>query len=85
MMKPVHRKAVRLVNAGHVTVTTAEFNDDGALITATGTVQGDTGEYAVSITPDHTECGCTFGLARQDAAGHSHDIAVRLAAQQEEQ
>jgi len=83
-VKLVDRKAVRLVTSEHVHVDTATFNGDGQLVTATGTVEGDTGLWTVTIQPGATTCDCPYGEARVDAAGHSHDLALRLAAQRQE-
>ncbi len=74
-MKSTDRKAVALVVDGRVDVISATFNDDGELVTATGTVKG----YTTTITPDGVECDCEFG--QHSTKTHSHDVALRLAAQ----
>ncbi len=81
-MRDVDEKAVRLVLNNKVDVHHATFDTDGRLIEAVGTVTS-THTYLVQIDPEHTQCSCEYGQAHQDAAGHSHDQALRLAAQQE--
>ena len=73
---------MRLVVAGMVVVDDATFDDNNALVTAAGTVYGDTGVYKVKITPDGTECGCAYGQHTSNGV-HSHDQALRLAAQRQ--
>ena len=77
-MRPVDRKAYRYVDDGRVTVDRATFDSDGGLIEAAGTVYGQH-PYSVFIDPTRTTCSCQYGQARTDAAGHSHDLALRIA------
>lgn len=73
------QKALHYVDAGLVDVSHATFDDDGRLIEAAGTVYG-VHAYSVFIDPTGTTCSCRYGQHRRDAAGHSHDLALRLAA-----
>jgi len=73
-------KAVRYVTAGHVTIIDMTHTD-GIITSVTGTVEGDSGLWQVEVTPDATTCTCPYGTLRVDAGGHSHDLALRLAAQ----
>lgn len=82
-MKSTDKKAVRLVLHNRVTLTTTpDFGDDGELLHATGTVEGDTGTYTVVITPAGSTCTCTHGT-NHPGRTHSHDQALRLQAQRE--
>jgi hypothetical protein len=81
-MKTTDRKAVRLVVGGRVVVDAATFDGDNRLTTAAGTVYGDTGVNKVKITPDGSECGCAYGQHTSNGI-HSHDQALRLAAQRQ--
>lgn len=83
IVKATDRKAVRLVVENRVTVTTATFDTDGAVTTAAGTVRGDTGTYLVAISPEGVDCSCTYGQTRHTS--HSHDQALRLAAQHQKE
>ncbi len=75
----IGNKAVFYTAAGRVNVTAASFDSDGNLIEAVGTVEGEH-VYTVHIDPTGVSCSCRFGQTRRDAAGHSHDLALRLQA-----
>lgn len=80
MGREIEAKAARLVLAGRVRVETVTFRDDGRIDEALGFVKGDTGTWMVEIVGDATSCNCPYGIAREDAGGHSHDIALQVAA-----
>ena len=89
-MKPVEKKAVRLVTAGAVNVDYYQIDhdhtvyadghhlDQDRIVYAQGTVDGDHGRYTVTIQPDGDTCDCMFGLNRPGQQ-HAHTIALRLA------
>jgi len=82
-MKKYEIKAQRLVLGDKVRVNpdTIVFHDDGRLDEALGFVIGDSGKtWMVHIEGDATSCDCPNGTNRRDAGGHSHDLALRLAA-----
>ena len=80
-MKDVDVKAVRLILEGKVHVDAAILDEDGLVLEALGVVKGDSGKsWLVHIDGDSTYCNCPYGTMREDAGGHSHDLALRLAA-----
>lgn len=80
-MRDIEQKAVRLILEGKVYVESVALHDDGRVDEALGLVEGDSGKtWTVQIEGDATSCDCPYGIARQDAGGHSHDLALRLAA-----
>jgi hypothetical protein len=84
-MKDSEYKAARLVTEGAVTVEMIEYDDDGDLRIAAGTVKGDSGVvYAVSVTPGTAYCSCPYGENRPGVR-HSHTVAMQLAAWYQQQ
>ena len=81
-MRPVDKKAVRLVVEDRVEVTASQFDTDGTLVYATGLVEGDSGIYHVQIAPDIVVCDCEYGQHTSNGV-HSHDQALRLAVQRQ--
>ena len=81
-MRGIEAKAVQLVINNNVTVDLYRLNTDGAIDTASGTVESGDETYRVSIDPDGGSCDCTFG-DKQPGKLHSHSLALRLQAQQE--
>lgn len=77
-MKTTEEKAVRLVVEGRVRIESYQLGEDGRITEAHGFVRGDSGSWLVQITPEWASCNCPFGIARQNAAGHSHDRALEL-------
>ena len=81
MSRTVEAKAAKYVLDGRVRVETVTFHDDGRIAEALGFVTNDAGKtWMVHIDGDETSCNCPYGIARSNAGGHSHDIAVRVAA-----
>lgn len=81
MGRDIEGKAARLVLEGRVRIETVTFRDDGRIDEAVGFVKGDSGKtWMVCIDGDTTSCNCPYGIAREDARGHSHDVALRVAA-----
>jgi len=78
--REVEAKAATYVLEGRVVVETVIFDDDGLVVEALGFVTNDDGDtWMVHIDGDETTCNCPYGI-RQDAGGHAHDIAIRVAA-----
>ena len=80
-MRGIETKAVQLVIEGHVTVDLYKLDPDGAIGTAAGHVHSGNNTYWVTLDPDGGTCECTFG-ENQPGRLHSHNLALRLAAQQ---
>jgi hypothetical protein len=76
-MRRQNRKAARLVNSDAVTITYWRVAQD-RIEYAAGTVQGDHGEYTVTIEPDRDCCDCQHGMTMPGRT-HSHTTALRLA------
>ena len=81
-MNPIEKKAVQLVAAGNVIVDLYKTDTDGAIETAAGHVHSGNATYWTTIDPAGGTCSCTFGLTKPGRS-HSHDLALRLAAQLE--
>ena len=81
-MKHVEAKAVHLVTAGNVTVDLYKTSEDDAIETACGHVTSGDNTYWVTLNPEGGTCTCQFG-ENQPGRLHSHDLALRLAAQLE--
>ena len=77
----LHAKARTLVVEDRVQIETVTFHDDGRIDEVVGFVKGDSGKtWMVVIEGDEVYCNCPYGQAKANAAGHSHDLAVELAA-----
>lgn len=83
-MNEVERKAADYVNAGKVHVVAYTIDDDGAVDSAHGYVEG-SHRWTVTVSPVGSRCDCPFGEAHGIThQRHSHDTALRLAAWQME-
>ncbi len=83
-MNTVELKAAGYVNAGKVHIDEYTTDDNNAIVTASGFVEG-TRRYHVTVSPEGTICDCPFGEAHAlTTQTHSHDTALRLAAWQME-
>ena len=78
-------KAVHLVNNGNVKVDLWHIDNEGVIDVASGHVQSGTNTYWVTLTPEGATCSCEWGRHHHHPSQdfHSHDLALRLAAQQE--
>ena len=74
-MTPQDLKAIRLVLEGRVRVA---YRSADVLA---GDVEGDTGQYRVSIDPDGHHCDCMYGV--EHGGRHAHTIALWEAARRE--
>lgn len=74
----LRHKAVELVVSGLVTVHSYQVDDDGAVVSAIGTVKG----YDTAFHPGAVICTCAHG--RHSTRSHSHDKALRLAAREQQ-
>jgi hypothetical protein len=81
-MRTVIAKAVKLVNNGNVVVDLWHLDSDGVIDTASGRVASGDNLYWVTLAPDDSTCSCEWGQNR-NGREHSHDLALRMAAQQE--
>lgn len=81
----IEEKATALVLRGDVTVEDATFDRDGTLLRARGTVLASDGRtrYTVQASRDFSTCDCKYGAGgtRVLQREHSHDKALRIAAQ----
>jgi hypothetical protein len=76
-MRVIEAKAVRLVNERKVIVDLYQMADDGTVLTTAGHLTSGDNLYWVTITPDGSNCTCTYGV-NQPGRRHSHDLALEL-------
>ena len=83
MRKDTEAKAVHLAINGNVTVDLWKIDSDGVIETASGHVTSGDNLYWATLAPDGDTCTCEFGI-NKPGLSHSHTLALRLAAQQEQ-